>query len=33
MLSQFFATKELGALIDTQGWQLAQPEDIAQAVV
>jgi hypothetical protein len=29
MLSQFFATKELGALIDTEGWQLAQPEDIA----
>jgi len=31
MLAQFFAPQEQGAPVDTQGWQLVQPEDIARA--
>jgi len=32
MLAQFFAPTESDAPIDTQGWQLVQPEDIAKAI-
>jgi len=33
MLAQFFAPTEADAPIDTQGWQLVQPDDIARGII
>jgi len=33
MLAQFFEPKEDDAPIDTAGWQLVQPEDIARGIL